>query len=395
MGCAEPAQRDECTHEGLKDVATMKRHDYPVAEPEIGEEELQNVVEAVRSSWISGKGRFVDRFEDSFAKYIGVECGAAASSGTAALHLALAALDIGPGDEVIVPDLTFAATINAVMYTGARPTLVDVNPEYWCIDIAKIEEAITPRTKAIIPVHLYGHPCDLDGVMEIAQRRGLYVIEDCAEAHGAEYRGKKAGSRGHVACYSFYANKVITTGEGGMCLTNDGRLSKKIRILRDHGMSPERRYWHETVGFSYHMTNLQAAIGLAQLEKVERFIEKRRQMAKLYAEELSHVDGITLHPEMSWAKCIYWLYSILVDETEVKVSRDLLAERLREKRIDTRNLFYPLHEMPLYQKYGVSAYPASSRISNRGISLPSSTKLGEEDVVFIAQRVRKSLETIW
>ena len=360
---------------------------YPVAEPEIGEEELRNVVEAVRSGWISSKGGFIEEFEKSFAKYIGVKYGVATSNGTTALHLALVALGIGPGDEVIVPDLTFAATINVVIYTGAKPVIVDINPEYWGIDPEKLKKAITPRTKAVIPVHLYGHPCDMDAIMEIALEHNLYVIEDAAEAHGAEYKGRKVGSFGHVSCFSFYGNKIIITEEGGMCLTSDAELAERMRVLRDHGMNPKRRYWHDVLDFNYRMTNLQAAIGVAQLDKIERFIERKREIARIYAEELSSVEGITLHPEMPWAKCVYWLYSILVDEGKAKVTRDRLAEKLEGYGIETRKFFYPLHEMPIYRRYAIDTYPVSSKISRQGLNLPSGVKLSNDYVRYIAQRI--------
>jgi perosamine synthetase len=362
---------------------------YLVAEPDIGEEELRNVVEAVKSGWISSKGKFIEKFEREFANYIGMKYGVAVSNGTVALHLALAALGIGPGDEVIVPDLTFVATINAVLYTGARPVIVDIHPEYWCMDPDKVEKAITPKTKVIIPVHLYGHPCDMDPIMEIASRNNLYIVEDAAEAHGAEYKGRKVGSFGYISCFSFYGNKIITTGEGGMVLTNDDELAEKIRILRDHGMNPEKRYWHEVIGFNYRMTNLQAAIGVAQLSKIDKFIEKKRRIAKIYAEELSSIPGIILHPEMPWAKNVYWLYSILIDLNKAKISRDELSKRLEKEGIETRKFFYPLHEMPIYAKYGVYSYPVATTISRQGLNLPSGTKLTEEDVRFIAQKIKE------
>jgi perosamine synthetase len=362
---------------------------YPVAEPDIGEEELRKVVEAVKSGWISSKGGFIEEFERGFANYIGMKYGVAVSNGTAALHLALVALGIGPGDEVIVPDLTFAATINAVLHTGAKPVIVDIHPEYWCMDPDKLEKAITPKTKAIIPVHLYGHPCDMGAIIEIASKHNLYIIEDVAEAHGAEYKGRKVGSFGHISCFSFYGNKIITTGEGGMCLTNDEELANKMRILRDHGMNPKKRYWHDVIGFNYRMTNLQAAIGLAQLSKIGRFIEKKRKIAKIYAEELSSLEGILLHPEMPWAKCVYWLYSILIDSERTGITRDELEEKLEEKGIETRKFFYPLHEMPIYKKYANFTYPVSSKVSQQGLNLPSSTKLSEEDVKYIAKTIKE------
>ena len=346
----------------------------PVAEPDIGKEELENVVEAVRSGWISGKGGFVEEFEERFAKYCGVRYGVATNSGTTALHLALAALGVGPGDEVIVPDLTFAATINAVIYTGAKPVLVDVHPDYWCMDPDEVEKVITRRTKAIIPVHLYGHPCDMDPIMELAEKYGLFVVEDAAEAHGAEYKGKKVGSFGHVSCFSFYGNKIITTGEGGMCVTDDEELAERMRLLRGHGMREEKRYWHDVVGYSYYMTNLQAAIGVAQLKKIDRFIERKRHIARLYAEELSTINGITLHPEMPWAKCVYWLYSILIDRMRVGVGRDYLMKQLEREGIETRPFFYSLHDMPPYKNFTRGSYPVStvlSAVSYTHLTLPT------------------------
>jgi perosamine synthetase len=270
--------------------------------------------------------------------------------------------------------------------------IADVDPSYWCLDPRELERAITERTKAVMVVHLYGHPCDMDAIMEVAERRGLYVVEDAAEAHGAEYKGRKVGGFGHVSSFSFYGNKIITTGEGGMCLTNDEELAERMRVLRDHGMDPKRRYWHNVVGFNYRMTNLQAALGVAQLSKIERFVEKKRMIARWYTEELSSIDSVTLHPEMHWAKCVYWLYSILIDEEKTGLSKDELAQRLQRYGIETRNLFYPLHEMPPYRGYATSSYPTSSAISRRGLSLPSSVKLEEEDVAFIAQKIREAIK---
>jgi perosamine synthetase len=231
----------------------------------------------------------------------------------------------------------------------------------------------------------------MDTIMETAEYHGLYVIEDSAEAHGAEYKGRKVGSFGHVACFSFYGNKIITTGEGGMCLTNDEELAEKMKTLRDHGMDPKKRYWHNVIGFNYRMTNLQAALGVAQLSKIEEFIEKKRRIARLYAEGLSSIEGITLHPEMPWAKCVYWLYSILINEEKTGITKDKLAEKLQNCGIETRNIFYPLHEMPPYKKYAKLSYPASSAISRKGLSLPSSVKLSEEDITYITQKIKEAI----
>ena len=361
----------------------------PVAEPFLGDEELKNVVEAVKSGWISSRGKFVQEFEEGFASYCGARFGVATSSGTASLHLALEALGIGSGDEVIIPTLTFVATANAVIYTGARPVLVDSHPDYWCMDPAKIEQAITPKTKAIIPVHLYGHPCDMDLVTDIAGRHGLYVIEDAAEAHGAEYKGKKAGGFGHISCFSFYGNKVITTGEGGMCLTNDRQLDGRLRSLREQGMSSEKKYWHDVVGFNYRMTNLQAAIGVAQIGRLGQFVAKKREIAGWYNELLAGWEGISLPPEMPWARNVYWMCCILL-EPGYGPHPDEVRERLSQAGIETRPLFYPLHTLPPYRDEG--EYTIAEDLSSRGINLPSGVKLERADIEFIvAELVRTGI----
>jgi len=350
----------------------------PIAEPCLGKEELKNVIEAVKSGWISSKGKFITEFENKFSKYCGVKYGVATSNGTAALHLALVALGIKNGDEVIVPTLSFVAVANAVTYCGATPIFVDSHSEYWCMDPEKIEEKITRKTKAIIPVHLYGHPCDMDAIIDIARDNNLYVIEDAAESHGAEYKGKKVGGFGDVACFSFYGNKVITTGEGGMCLTNDEELVEKLKILRDHGMDPNKKYWHNVIGFNYRMTNLQAAIGVAQIKKLDKFVKIKRRIAKIYKKglgELEEKNLIKLHPEMKWAKCTYWIFSLLI-ENEFGITRDELIKKFEKEKIETRPFFYPLHTLPPYKRN--ADYPVAEDLSRRGINLPSSIKLDEE-----------------
>jgi perosamine synthetase len=357
----------------------------PIAEPSIGEEELNNVIEAVKSGWISSKGKFIGEFENNFSAYCSREYGVATSNGTVALHLALKALGIGEGDEIIVPDLTFIAVANSVMYCNAKPIFVDAHPDYWCINPERIEEKITSRTKAILPAHLYGHPCDMGSIMKIAKEHDLYVIEDAAEAHGAEYKGQKVGSFGDISCFSFYGNKIITTGEGGMCLTNDGDLAEKMRILRDHGMNPNRRYWHDRIGFNYRMTNIQGAIGVAQLEKLDKYVEKKREIAELYKKELKNFEDrgfLRLHPEMNWAKCVYWIYSILIED-RFDGSRDELMEKLSRKGIETRPFFYPMHVMPSYKNNDV--FCVAEQISRKGINLPSGIGLVKEDVKRIVQ----------
>lgn len=352
----------------------------PIAEPCLGEEELNNVIEAVKSGWVSSKGKFIEEFEQKFANYCSRKYGVATSNGTVALHLALEALGIKEGDEVIVPDLTFVAVANTVTYCNAKPVFVDSHPEYWCIDPEKIEERITKNTKAVIPVHLYGHPCDMEWIMDIAEDYNLYIVEDAAEAHGAEYKGRKTGSFGGISCFSFYGNKIITTGEGGMCLTDNEELAEKMRILRDHGMNPNKRYWYDVIGFNYRMTNLPAAVGVAQLTKINQFIEKKRQIARWYSEELKELEEkelIKLHPEMPWAKGVYWMYSILIED-KFGISRDNLIKKLEEKGIDTRPFFYPVHVMPIYN--GDDKFPVAEELSKKGINLPSGVNLKEDSI---------------
>lgn len=360
----------------------------PVLEPSLGNEELNNVIHAVKSGWISSKGKFVQEFEENFAKYHEMKNSVATSNGTAALNLALNALGINKGDEVIVPVLTFAATANAVIYCNARPVYIDSHPDYWCIDPEKIEEKITKNTRAIVPVHLYGHPCDMRWIMDIAEDNDLYVIEDAAEAHGAEYKGKKVGSFGDISCFSFYGNKIITTGEGGICLTDDEDLLEKMKILRDHGMNPSKRYWHDIIGFNYRMTNLQAAIGVAQLKKLDIFLERKRKIARLYKkglQDLAENNKITLHPEMPWAKCSYWIYSILIENT-YGIGISELIESLEMEKIDTRPFFNPITTMPPYKNS--EKFPIAEETSKKGISLPSSINLTNEDVFEVIKCIK-------
>jgi perosamine synthetase len=350
------------------------RQKIPIAEPEIGEEELRNVTEAVKSGWVSSKGPFIEEFENSFSKYIGTEYGIVTSNGTTALHLALVALGIGKGDKVLVPSLDFISVANAVTLTGAKPIFLDSHPDYWCIDPSKIVERIDKQTRAIIAVHLYGHPCDMDKIVKIAADHDLYLLEDCAEAHGAEYRNKKTGSFGIISCFSFYGNKIITTGEGGICLTDDRKLAEKMKILRDHGMNPDRKYWHDVIGFNYRMTNLQAALGVAQLRKIDHLIERKRTIARLYAEQLKELPSVTPAPQMPWAKNVYWLYSVLVKET----LRNKLIDIFEKQGIEVRPFFYPSHILPPYKSS--LQLPVAEELSRKGINLPSGFNLSENHV---------------
>ena len=339
----------------------------------------------MKSGWVSSKGPFIEEFETNFSNYIGTKYGVATSNGTTALHLAFAALGIKRGDKVLVPSLDFVSVANAVTYVGAKPVFLDSHPAYWCLDPSKIAENIDKQTKALVAVHLYGHPCDMDEIVKITNDYNMHLIEDCAEAHGAEYKNKKTGSFGIISCFSFYGNKIITTGEGGMCLTDDASVSRKMKILRDHGMNPDRRYWHDIIGFNYRMTNLQAALGVAQLQKIDRLINKKRTIANNYEKLMKDLPSVTPAPEMPWAKSVYWLYSVLVNAS----IRDTIITNLEKKGIESRPFFYPSHLLPPYQSN--QKLPVSEEISERGLNLPSGTNLSENQIAEIVEVVRATL----
>ncbi len=293
-------------------------------------------------------------------------------------------MGIGQGDEVIVPDLTFISPVNALLYNGAKPILVDVNKEDWCIDPEKIEASITPHTKAIIVVHLYGNSANMDRITEIVKKHNLLLIEDVAESLGTTYKGKKLGTFGDASCFSFYGNKTMTTGEGGFVIAKKKEVYDKMLTLRDHGMRPERRYWHEFIGYNYRMTNMQAALGLAQLRRIDNFIEKKRQIAKLYREML--YDLVETHPDGKDYSGTYWLYSIILKNQN---ERDGLIMHLAANGIETRPFFYPVHIMPPYISYAKGEYNISRDLSQRGMNLPSSTKLKDDDVEHISEEIRR------
>ncbi len=361
-----------------------------IMEPALSGNELKYVTDCIATNWISSQGSYVKDFEQKFAAYHNAKHALTTTSGTTALHLALVAMGVGTGDEVIVPDLTFGASANTVIHAGGVPVFVDVT-DYWNIDPDKIEAVITPRTKAIMPVHLYGHPCDMDPIMDIAKKHDLRVIEDCAEALGARYNGQLVGTFGDVGCFSFFSNKVITTGEGGMALTNSNELNNEMRLWRDHGMTQDKRYWHLVPGFNYRMTNIQAAIGVAQLEQIDDFLAHRKKIAGLYADFLKNVPGITLPIEMNWADNIFWLYSILVDENICNVSRDKLMQGLKEEGIETRPVFPALHNQPPFHKSG-KHFLTTDRIAMQGVSLPYSYELKSNDVKQICDLIKKIID---
>ncbi len=365
-----------------------KKKRYPVYEPVMGQEELDLLEDCIRTRWISSLGRHIGLFERSFARFCGCAHAAATSNGTTALHLALAALGVGRGDEVIIPSLTFVATANSVAYTGARPVLVDVTKETWTIDPEQVAAAVTPRTKAIIGVHLYGHPFDIDRIMEIARKRDIKVIEDAAEAHGSLYKEKRVGALTDIGCFSFYGNKVITTGEGGMVVTNDSAADARIRFLRDHSMDHVRRYYHPEIGYNYRMTNMQAAVGRAQMKRISGLIAAKRRLAKWYSKRLAGVPGIILPPEEPWARSVYWLYTILLDSS-LKITVPRLATRMSGAGIDTRGIFIPMNRLPMYATR--RAFPVSGWISDNGLSLPSSPALAEDDVDYICNNIGAAL----
>jgi perosamine synthetase len=360
----------------------------PVCEPTLGENEAKYVLDCIESNWISSAGKYIPRFEEAFAKASDTRYGIACANGTIALHLALATLGIGPGDEVILPAFTMIATINAITYTGATPVLVDSEVVTWNMDINQVADKITPRTRVVIPVHTYGHPVDMDPLMEMSERHGFYVVEDAAEAHSAEYKGRKAGSLGHAGCFSFYANKIITTGEGGMITTDDPDIYRLAYNLRDHAFSEERHFWHKYLGFNYRMTNLQAAVGLAQTEQMESFVQARRANAARYSATLSQIPGIVTPPEAEWAKNVFWMYSILVED-EFGMSRDQLRAYLAERGIETRTFFIPMHLQPIYyQLFRGQRYPVAEMLCQRGFYLPSASSLTPHQIDYIVDIVR-------
>ncbi|WP_028137613.1 DegT/DnrJ/EryC1/StrS family aminotransferase [Bradyrhizobium japonicum] len=361
----------------------------PVFEPMIGDTEIAYVTDALRRGEISGNfGTYLDRFEQGFAAYCGCKHGIAVTSGTTALHLAVDAVGIGSGDEVLISASTNIATALGVYHNNAMPVPVDSENVTWNLDLNLLESLITPHTKAIIPVHLFGHPVDMDQLMDIARRHGLFVIEDCAESHGATVRGRMTGSFGDMACYSFYANKVITTGEGGMVVTNDDRLAERLRLLRNLGFT-KPRFRHDVAGYNFRMTSYQAAMGLAQLEKIDTIIGKKRRVAAKYNELLAEVPGLRLPLELNWAKNVYWMYAVTV-EPEFGLSRDELASRLAQANIETRTFFCPMNRQPVLRKlpgFRLDDCPVADRLWETGLYLPSSPTLSDEKLELVRDAI--------
>jgi len=374
----------------------------PVCEPTLLGNEKKYVLDALETGWISSAGKYIPSFEKAFAEYCGVKHGIAVTNGTVALHLALVALGIGKNDEVIIPDFNGIYGAFALCYLGAMPVFVDADQETWNIDPTKIEEKITKKTKAIMVVHIYGHPCNMKPIWEIAEKYNLRIIEDAAEVHGAEityesnndFITKKTGSLGDIATFSFYANKIVTTGEGGMVVTNDDELAEKCRYYKNlcFPLNGERSYIHNDIGFNYRMSNLHAAIGLAQVEMIDKYVEMRRHNHSLYKKYLADVPGITLHPEKEWAKNVYWMNGIVVNPKEYGISRDDLMIKLREKGVDSRLFFTGMHRQPSLQKFGCDCkgeYSVSDNLTKNGFYLPSGSKLSESQIKYISAAIKK------
>ncbi len=365
----------------------------PVNEPLLGERELDYIDECIKTGWISSAGRFIEEFEQRWAAYCGMKYGIAVSSGTAALQVAVGCLGLKVDDEVIMPTFTIISCALAVIYNGGNPVLVDVNPETWTIDVSKIEEKITERTRAIMPVHIYGHPCDMEPIWELARKHKLVIIEDAAEAHGAEYKRRRCGGLGEISCFSFYANKIITTGEGGMVLANDEHYAEKSRSLRNLCFRKDRRFYHTELGYNFRLTNIQAAIGLAQLERIDELIKKKIWIGNTYNKGLKDIPGLILPVEELWAKNVYWMYGVVLDE-QLNLDAKEFAKRLLENGVDTRPFFLGMHNQPIFHKRGLfkdEHYPVADRLARQGLYLPSGLTLTEKQIEEVCKTIESNL----
>lgn len=374
----------------------------PVSQPVLGGREGTYLAECIESGWIASGGRFVDAFEVAWAAYCGRRHGVAVGSGTAALQAAVAALDLEPGDEVILPSFTIISCALAVTRAGATPVLVDSDPITWTMDVSQLAARVTGRTRAIMPVHIYGHPVDMDPVLELAERHGLAVIEDAAEAHGAEYLSRRRGGRGswrrcggfgRMSAFSFYANKIVTTGEGGMVLTDDAVLAERLRGLRNLCFGTESRFRHQAEGFNFRLTNLQAAVGLAQLERIDAALAQKRRLADAYRGRLVGIPGLILPAEADWARNVYWMYGVVL-APEVDLDAAAFAVRLGAAGVDTRPFFLGMHEQPVFRRRGLfegESHPVAERLARRGLYLPSGQGLTEAQVAQVCDAVAGAL----
>jgi perosamine synthetase len=363
---------------------------YPVYTLSLTGNEKKYVLDCLDTSWISSRGSYIDLFEKAFAKYLQADRASAVSNGTVAMHLALLALGIKKGDEVIVPTLTYVASVNAIKYVDATPVFTDSLESTWQMNPEDIERKITPRTKAVIVVHLYGHPAEMSRIVEVCRKHNLFLVEDCAESIGSEYEQKKTGTFGDIAAFSFYGNKTITTGEGGMVVSNSQDLIDRVNLLKMQGVDPGKQYWHNIIGYNYRMTNICAAIGLAQLEKVEETIQKKLLIAKTYR-ACFDAAGISYHSTAAHVLNTYWMFSVLASSSS---QRDPVRKQLLDNfGIETRPVFHPVHTMPMYSSHDNSDYPVAVDLGSRGINLPSYPGLSVEDVKFISQCVIDIIKT--
>ncbi|RXM69161.1 LegC family aminotransferase [Clostridium tetani] len=361
----------------------------PLCVPEVSGNEWEYIKDCLDTNWVSSAGSYVEKFERDFEVYIKAKRAVVTMNGTAALTLALRTLGIGEGDEIIVPSLTFISPVNTIKYVGAEPVFVDVCRDTYVMDSEKIEELITEKTKAIMPVHLYGHPIDMDRVMEIAKKYNLYVIEDATESLGSFYKDKPVGTIGDIGCFSFNGNKLITTGAGGMLVTNNDELGERAKFLSTQTkiVTENKGFYHPEIGYNYRMPNLLAAMGCAQLERIQEYIKAKKEHALLYDELLRDVKGISIPKEKSWAKNVYWLYSIIVEE-DFPITRDQLIKKLWENKVETRPFFMPIHEMPPYKKCKHGDMSITLELNKKGLNLPSSVGLNKEDIVKICEAIK-------
>lgn len=354
----------------------------PVSEPRLGNREIEYVTDALRRGWVSPKGNYVSEFEDAFASIVGTEYAFATSTGTAALHLSLVAGGVGAGDEVVVPDLTWIACANVVRYVGATPVFADVDPETYTLDPESVRACLSEDTAAIMPVHIFGQPCEMGAILDIADERDLLVLEDAAEAHGASYGGEQVGSVGDIGCFSFYGNKIITTGQGGMITTDDDQIADQIRLFRRDGMSTERKYYHTVVGYNYRLTNIQAAIGVGQIERLSDILDDKRRVARTYRHCLDH-NAVRFQSDPEWGESVHWMIAPIFESVR---QRDTVQEALRLADIETRPFFHPLHKQPPYKQVSASC-PVTSDLVRRGLILPSGPGLDEDTIARICDEV--------
>jgi perosamine synthetase len=363
----------------------------PVNEPLLGAREKQLLAECIDTGWVSSDGPRVRQFEEQVAASLGVKHAVAVSNGTVALELAVAALGLGPGDEVIIPSHTIISCALAVVRRGATPVFVDVDPDTWTLDPVLLERAVTPRTRAVMPVHIYGHPCDMDAIEAVARRHKLFIIEDAAEAQGALYKGRACGGLGDVSTLSFYANKLVTTGEGGMLLTSQDHLAAQARLLRNLCFLPEQRFLHQELGYNFRMTNLQAALGVAQMERVDQLVETKRAMGARYTQRLKGLHGAAMQTVRTWAAPVFWVFGLVLDDA-VPMDARQWAHRLMALGIQTRPFFWPLHEQPALQAWPApQPCPVTSRLARRGLYLPSGMALTPHQADQVCDAVEQTL----